>query len=129
MEFCNSTSENYINSESQCGDAHIDPLLVIIYREEKERGNFTKYELHNFESKPKLFKTENILSIPYEDILFNNDVKKQAKKSQDFKTNIEKLQNTESMKLSTLLLQLLTTVEWQNTTFICQDSSSIIYVS
>ena len=140
MEFYKSTSEKCIdcsemknvqnlNSQSECGHVNNDPLLVLIYREEKYRGNFTKYEFQNFEEKPQLFKTENILTIPYDDISFNTNKEKETKKSQDFKTNSEKLQNSEPTLLSTLLLQVLTSPDWQNTTFICQDSSSIIYVS
>ena len=131
MEFLNSEISTKKNAEDTNADSpiHNEPLLVQIYREEKQRGNFTKYELNYFDEKPALNIVDSILTIPYEDVMFNNIKKNRSKITQDFKTNCEKLQNTESLLLSNKLLQLITSVEWQNTTFICQDSDSLIYVS
>ena len=104
-----------------------EPLLIMIYREESCRGNFTKYEITNFKTKPTIDKTENVLSVPYEYNSFDKD-KKHSKITEDFKSNYAKLQASQSLLISTTLLQLITSSEWHNTTFICQDENSLIYV-
>ena len=105
-----------------------EPLLIVIYKEEKYRGNFSKYEINNFIDTPVVQKTQDVLTLRYDDNLFNNKVKN-SKIPEDFKTNYEKIQNDQSSLLSNKLLQLIMSKEWQNTTFICQDADSLIYVS
>ena len=108
-----------------------DPLLVMIYYEENEKGLFSKYELNNFEDTPRIIKTSNILSHNYCEVIPQNIFSKAKspirKTTQDFISNYEKLQVKETVKLSDLLLQLIIT--WKDTTFICQDEDSICYVS
>ena len=105
-----------------------EPIFVIVYKEDKIKGKFTKYVLHNFTDKPTVSIFEDELNVPYDDSPYFSS-KKLFKKTQDLKSNCENLQNKEAHSLITdQLLQLFLSDEWQNTTFICQDSDSENYV-
>ena len=133
-------SENYFFCEDHSNphdDISDEPILALIYAEDKIHGVFTKYEVNNFQNKPVLFKSENTFSYNY--ILNcmspNTSIKevststRKKKVTQDFKTNFQSMQNENPTKLMDILLQLITSENWRNTTFICQDENSLTYVS
>ena len=114
-----------------------EPILTIIYAEENTKGTFTKYELNNFANNPVLLKSENVISYDYvihSQLSNNNNLQKnkssrKSKITQDFKTNYQSMQNENALSLMDMLLQLITSENWRNTTFICQDEDSLIQVS
>ena len=112
-----------------------DPILAIIYAEQNIRGEFSKYELNNFENRPVLYKSENIFSYNYVlNSMSSNHLPKETasrkkKVTQDFKTNLNFIQNENPTTLMDMLLQLISCESWRNTTFICQDENSLTYVS
>ena len=116
-------------------DINEDPILTIIYAEEQTHGVFTKYELNNFGNNPVLFKSENCFTYNYllnsmsPNYLPKETSSRKNKVTQDFKTNYNSIQNENPSNLMDLLLQLITSENWQNTTFICQDENSLSYVS
>jgi hypothetical protein len=54
---------------------------------------------------------------------------RKTKITQDFKTNYQSMQNENALSLMDMLLQLITSENWRNTTFICQDEDSLTQVS
>ena len=125
--FCESHTNHQLDTE--------EPILTIIYAEEKIRGLFTKYELNNFENRPVLYKSDNVFSYNYTLNSMSNEhsskenSSRKKKVTQDFKTNFKTMQTENPTTLMDLLLQLITAESWRNTTFICQDENSLIYVS
>ena len=104
-----------------------EPILAIIYREE-EIGTFRRYVCENFET-AKVSKTTNSFSFSYDKFIKNKHLltcDKSKRKTEDFKTNLQQLNEKETNLLSDKLFQLVSS--WQNTTFICQDEDSICYV-
>ena len=131
-------SENYLFCEDHNNSQHYvneEPILTIIYAEENIRGVFTKYELNNFENRPVLYKSENVFSYNYvlnsmsTDHLPKETSSRKKKVTQDFKTNFNSIQNENPSTLMDMLLQLISSANWRNTTFICQDENSLTYVS
>ena len=102
-------TQNFCNKHKSISENLDQPLMVIIYYEEKTRGVFTKYELNNFE-RPQITKSENILVYNYAEELVTSNVPNATKKKkiiQDFKTNFEKLQSKQTLSLTDVLLQLI----------------------
>ena len=111
-----------------------DPVLAIIYAEQSQIGTFRKYELNNFGNQPVMSKSENVMSYDLINFPTNINLEKeklhrQPKITQDFKTNYQSMQNGNPLNLMDMLLQLITSDNWRNTTFICQDEDSLTYVS
>ena len=105
-----------------------EPVLVTMYKEDKTKGQFTKYVIDNFTDIPTIKVFENELSLPYDDLPYCSSTKKHLKRTQDLKSNCENLQTKNSFLLTDKLLQLIMTDDWENTTFISQDSNSENYV-
>ena len=105
-----------------------EPVLVTMYKGDKTKGQFTKYVIDNFTDIPTIKVFENELSLPYDDLPYCSSTKKHLKRTQDLKSNCENLQTKNSFLLTDKLLQLIMTDDWENTTFISQDSNSENYV-
>ena len=106
-----------------------EPILAIIYRENK-KGFFSKYEFNAFQCEPCLQISTNFFQYSSKENFTSADNNKEKlKMTQDFRTNSTNLQNKIASELSDKILQLIISLEWQNTTFICQDENSMIYVS
>ena len=127
MEHFENLTEN--NTENN------DPVIAIIYAEEDSFGNFTKYEFHNFQDHSIVSKTPSYFMYTYlpeycKNIAFNSQgIQRKTKITQDFKTNYNSLQNSHQQNLMDNLLQHITSPQWANTTFICQDEDSLTLVN
>jgi hypothetical protein len=106
-----------------------EPCLAIIYC---EQSNFMykKFTINHFNIEPEI--TTEDISLASSKYTFNCSTKNSSKKmkqSEDFKRNFKILQEKNHFLLLDKLLQLITSSEWSNTTFICQDSDSRCYMS
>ena len=111
-------------------DDNLDPYLALFYREEKERGNFSKYCFVN--DTPFGFTNdidENYLSYPYlphdrdapnKDFACLNRRKKK-KSTEDFRRNLAPLSEG---RLRAKMLKFILDENYQHTTFICNSSSN-----
>ena len=111
-------------------DENLDPYLALFYREEKERGNFTKYCFVN--ETPFGFSNETSedylsynyfpsdLDVPNKDFLSLNRRKKR-KSTEDFRRNSAKLSEN---RLRTKILKFILDENYRHTTFICNSSSN-----
>ena len=109
---------------------NLDPYLALFYREEKERGNFTKYCFVN--ETPFGFSNETSedylsynyfpsdLDVPNKDFLSLNRRKKR-KSTEDFRRNSAKLSEN---RLRTKILKFILDENYRHTTFICNSSSN-----
>ena len=105
-------------------------FLIFVYREEKERGSFTKYVMSpdlNINSKE-----ENLLNYKY----FKNIDKypfqkynQAQKKTTDFERNYEQLISSSDSTLIRQILMLTMDKDFANTTYICQNNNSTTFVS
>ena len=112
-------------------DFEFDLFLFVLYREEKERGLFTKYVMS-----PDLnmnTKEEEIIKYEY----FKNINKKHPfqkynqaqKRTTDFERNYENLSRTDDGTLIRQILKLTMDKEFAHTTYICQNNNSTTFVS
>ena len=111
-------------------DETSEPVLALFYREEDERGNFTKY---SFLNDGPITYTEDIVKNYvhfnyFPDIL--NDIKtdfeclnrrKRKKSTEDFRRNLAKLNE---YQLRTKILSFILDENFRHTTFICNSAST-----
>ena len=106
-----------------------EPNLAILYHEENECGNFTKYEINSWNFDLHVQITPNFFNYNYSDGKeLTISQLKSSKKTQDFTRNLETLQKKTCFLLSDKLLQIIFTNKWHNTTFVCQDEDSQTYM-
>ena len=104
-----------------------DPLLAIFYREEKFRGNFTKYFFFNDERCGYSDEiVQNYLYYHYfptgSDSLFEELKSRKKKKiTEDFRRNSAKLNDNQ---LRTKLLKFILDANYSHTSYICNSSTS-----
>ena len=106
-------------------------FLIFVYREEKQRGSFTKYVLS-----PDLninTKQEDVINYQYFKNIDKHPFQKynQAqKKTTDFERNYEQLISTsDDTTLIRQILMLTMDKDFANTTYICQNNNSTTFVS
>ena len=110
----------------------LDPYLALFYREEKERGSFTKHCL--FDELAFGFTNEideNYVSFNYfapECNIEHKDFtclnrKRKKKKTEDFRRNVTKLSEREH-GLKTKILKFILDEDYHHTTYICNSSMS-----
>ncbi len=115
-------------------DIYLEPCLIVIYKE-VSRGCFKKHVLTSSDFIINDFIEKDILTYDYvKEELCNKYYSCQNKKELhrntfDFSENFKTLQskNTSDLSLIDKFVQLTSNVEWQNTTFISQDSNSQNY--
>jgi len=107
-----------------------EPLFAIFYREEQERGTFSKYVffeptlgLPKVEKKFMLSRTyfDPELNIPHQSFM----TKKSKKLKADFLSSMQNLRQSEESSFSKQIGTFLLDDNYTNTTYICEDSSSI----
>jgi len=107
-----------------------EPLFAIFYREEQERGTFSKYvffeptlEVSNIEKKLMIRRQyfDSKFNIPDQDFMTTNLNKLKA----DFVSSMENLRQSEEASFSNQIGMFLLDDNYTNTTYICEDSSSI----
>jgi hypothetical protein len=106
-----------------------EPLFAIFYREEEKRGNFFKYvffdpslNVPNLERKEEIYRQyfNTSLDVPFQEFL----TQKSKKIKDDFLSSLNYLsqcQESFSKQIGAFLLD----DDFTNTTYICEDSSSI----
>jgi hypothetical protein len=112
------------------------PFCALIYREENERGNFTKYTFFdaNFNSEVKESKIKETNSLFFKYFLDTQENKfetkeKPPKQTDDFKINYNKLQNINNPSFMESILQFILNPNFLDTTYICADNHSIFLMS
>ena len=111
-------------------DYEFNLFLIFLYREEKQRGCFTKYVIS-----PDLninTKEEEIFNYQYFKNIDKHPFQKYnhaQKKTTDFERNYEHLITSEDSTLICQILKLTMDKEFANTTYICQNSNSTTFVS
>ncbi len=142
IEHSQITSENCVNcltlgercSNHIANEIIFEPCLIVIYKEIK-RGCFDKYVLTSLDFFMNDFIETKILNYEYvsKDLSKHYEplkmAKKQTKTTSDFNENLKLLQSKSNFELPLLdkFIQLISKPEWQNTTFISQDSNSQNY--
>ena len=111
-------------------DFEFSLFLILLYREEKQRGLFTKYVLS-----PDLninTKEEDIINYKYFQNIEKQPFQKynqSQKRTTDFERNYENLSRTDDGTLIHQILKLTMDKEFANTTYICQNNNSTTFVS
>jgi hypothetical protein len=111
-------------------DFDFNLFLIFVYREEKERGQFTKYaistDLMTYEKEEKIISYQyykNFEKYPFQ------KYNKAQKKTTDFERNYEQLMSKDDSTLICQILKLTMDKDFSNTTYICQNSDSTTFVS
>jgi hypothetical protein len=133
-------SDNIENQPQFCCENHktneiyLEPSLIIIYKEIK-RGTFKKFVLSCDDFHLNDFTENDFMNFEYvlEELssIYNvqSNHKKKTKKTSDFNKNLRKLQSQQNCSLSLIdkFVKLISNPEWENMTFITQDSTSQNY--
>ena len=112
-------------------EASIVPFIFIIYREEIKRCNFTEYVFSNdldLKTVDKDILFYQYDSTAYKHPFFNSKLQKSNKVLQDFSRNYEILFSLQDKSLGQQILQFTMDKDFQNTTYVCQDSQSSTFM-
>lgn len=103
----------------------VKPNCIVIFKEsDKKQGSFEKYLLADFYDQNQT--TQDALNASHDDRPIEK--KKIPRRTQDM---VEKLASIENSDLSaqSRFFSLICSKEWENTTFVTQDSNGTTYVS
>ena len=112
-------------------DINQKPIMVIFYREEEQRGLFSKYIFFDEELNDTAFEAEGVFKKAYIDakwdlnIEFNNQDKSSKRyKASSLQRPIPQTSSSTMQTLGHQVLHFLLNKDFCNTTYICEDSSS-----